>query len=166
MIDMQRIYIVSGLLISLLVSGCSVLSPYSKLTKLDLQLTASERLNPDLNGRPSPIVVRLFELKNPVSFENADFFSLYESAKKTLAPDLVANEEMELRPGQVVNLKLSVHTESRYVGVLAAYRDLSDAQWRYVIKVTPDGQTQTALTLDQQGVTNANESANNMDAQP
>lgn len=57
-------------------------------------------LFPNGNGRPSPIVVRLFELKHPVTFENADFFSLYERAKETLAPDLVASEEIELRPGE------------------------------------------------------------------
>ncbi|MEB0104693.1 type VI secretion system lipoprotein TssJ, partial [Pseudomonas sp. CCI3.2] len=65
----------------LLLAGCSTLSPYSTLTKLDLTLAASDQLNPDLHGRPSPIVVRLIELKNPVAFENADFFSLYERPK-------------------------------------------------------------------------------------
>jgi type VI secretion system VasD/TssJ family lipoprotein len=53
--------------------------------QINLKLTASDQLNPDLNGRPSPIVVRLFELKHPVTFENADFFSLYERAKESLA---------------------------------------------------------------------------------
>ena len=91
-----------------LLAGCSTLSPYSRLTKLDLALSAGERVNPDLNGRPSPVVVRLFELKHPVAFENADFFSLYERPKETLDPDLVTSEELELRPGERVELKLSV----------------------------------------------------------
>ncbi len=77
-----------------LLAGCSTLSPYSRLTKLDLALSAGERVNPDLNGRPSPVVVRLFELKHPVAFENADFFSLYERPKETLDPDLVTSEEL------------------------------------------------------------------------
>lgn len=66
-----------------LLAGCSSLSPYSKVTKINLKLTGGDQLNPDLNGRPSPIVVRLFELKHPVTFENADFFSLYERAKES-----------------------------------------------------------------------------------
>ncbi|MFL1552455.1 type VI secretion system lipoprotein TssJ [Pseudomonas sp. D47] len=137
-----------------LVAGCSSLSPYSHITKLNLKLTASDQLNPDLNGRPSPIVVRLFELKHPVSFENADFFSLYERAKETLAPDMVASEEMELRPGESVELKLSVQEGSRYVGVLAAYRDLKDTQWRYTLQVAPLDATDVDLTLDQSGIRN------------
>lgn len=138
----------------LLIAGCSSLSPYSNITKLNLKLTASDQLNPDLNGRPSPIVVRLFELKHPVSFENADFFSLYERAKESLAPDMVASEELELRPGETVEFKLSVEEGSRYVGVLAAYRDLSDTQWRYTLKVTPQDATDVDLTLDQSGIRN------------
>lgn len=135
-----------------LMAGCSSMSPYSNVTKLNLKLTASDQLNPDLNGRPSPIVVRLFELKHPVAFENADFFSLYERAKESLAPDMVATEELELRPGETVELKLSVEEGSRYVGVLAAYRDLPDTKWRYTLQATPMEVTDADLTLDQSGI--------------
>ncbi len=133
-------------------AGCSSLSPYSTMTKVNLKLTANDQLNPDLNGRPSPIVISLFELKHPVAFENADFFSLYERAKDSLTPDLVASEELELRPGETVELKLSVEEGSRFVGVLAAYRDLPDTQWRYTVQLTPQAVTEVDLTLDQAGI--------------
>ena len=141
----------------LLLAGCSSLSPYSTVTKLNLTLTASDQLNPDLNGRPSPIVVRLLELKHPVAFENADFFSLYERAKESLAPDLVTSEELELRPGETVELKLSVEQGSRYVGVLAAYRDLPETRWRYTVQLTRMAVTGAHLTLDQAGIRNSND---------
>ncbi|RON03961.1 type VI secretion system lipoprotein TssJ [Pseudomonas brassicacearum] len=140
-----------------LLAGCSSISPYSTVTKLNLKLTASDQVNPDLNGRPSPIVVRLIELKHPVAFENADFFSLYERAKESLSPDLVASEELELRPGETVEFKLSVESGSRYVGVLAAYRDLRETQWRYVVPVTPADLTVAELTLDQTGIHDKNQ---------
>ncbi|MBS68874.1 MAG: type VI secretion system lipoprotein TssJ [Pseudomonas sp.] len=142
-----------AMLASLLVlGGCSALSPYSKLTKLDLELHGSDRLTPDLNGRPSPIVLRLLELKHPVAFENGDFFALYQRPKEVLAPDLVTSEELELRPGESRELRLSVQDGSRYVGVLAAYRDLPEASWRYVIAVPPQERTHVALSLDERGI--------------
>jgi type VI secretion system protein VasD len=147
----------TALIALVLLAGCSSLSPYSTVTKLNLKLTASDQLNPDLNGRPSPIVVRLFELKHPVAFENADFFSLYERAKESLAPDLVASEELELRPGETIELKLSVEEGSRYVGVLAAYRDLPETKWRYTVQITPVDVTVADLTLDQAGIRNTHE---------
>lgn len=142
----------TALAVCVLLAGCSTLSPYSRLTKLDLRLTASDQLNPDLNGRPSPIVLRLYELNHAVAFENADFFSLYERAKETLAPDMVASEELELRPGETLELKLSVHRGTRYVGVVAAYRDLSQTVWRSTHRVAATETTKIDLTLDQSGI--------------
>ncbi|MPQ71086.1 MULTISPECIES: type VI secretion system lipoprotein TssJ [unclassified Pseudomonas] len=136
----------------LLLNACSVLSPYSSLTKLDLTLSGSDTLNPDLHGRPSPIVVRLLELKHPVSFENADFFSLYERPEAVLGSDLVSSEELELSPGKRIDLKLRVKDDSRYVAVLAAYRDLPETRWRYVLALEPERIKRYSLLLDSSGI--------------
>lgn len=138
----------------LTLAGCAAMSPYSTMTKLDLNLTGSDQLNPDLHGRPSPIVLRLIELKHPVAFENADFFSLYQRPKEALAPDLVTLEELELRPGETRELKVSVQEGSRYVAVLAAYRDLPEANWRYVIAINEQQRNVANLRLDERGIRN------------
>lgn len=135
-----------------LLGGCSSLSPFSTLTKLDLMLTASEEVNPDLHGRPSPVVVQLFELKHPVAFEHADFFTLYEHAEQALPKDWVSSEELELRPGEQVALKLRSEPQSRYVGIIAAYRDLPHVQWRWVLPLAPQQVTRAHLVLDQSGI--------------
>lgn len=141
----------------LLLTGCSALSPYSAQTKLQLTLESNEHLNPDVNGRASPLVLRLYELKHRVAFENADFFNLYERGKDVLDQDLVNSEELELRPGQTLDLKLTVGGTSRYVGVMAAYRQITETQWRYVIAVQPGKITRVQLVLDQDGIHEAAE---------
>ncbi len=149
---MSRFFPAAVLAALAVLGGCSALSPNSDLTKLDLSLQGSDRLNPDLNGRPSPIVIRLLELKHPVAFENADFFSLYQRPKEALSPDLVIQEELELRPGEQRDLKLFVQENSRYVGVLAAYRDLPESSWRFVIPLQHKAQNRIELTLDERGI--------------
>ena len=149
---MRRLISLSLLSLLAVLGGCSSLSPYSDVTKLDLKLQASEDLNPDLHGRPSPIVVRLLELKNPSSFNNADFFSLYQRPKESLMPDLVSFEEMEVRPGEARELKLSVQPGSRYVGVVAAYRDLPEANWRYVVSLEEGEINQAGVMLGERGL--------------
>lgn len=142
----------------LTLTGCSSMSPYSDLTKLDLSLEGSNKLNPDLNDRPSPIVLHLMELRHPVAFENADFFSLYQRPREALAPDLMAIEELELRPGERRELKLTVQEGSRYVAVLAAYRNLPDTNWRFIIPLDEKRQNSISLRLDAEGISviNAN----------
>lgn len=149
---MLRINALAMLVLAWMLAGCSAISPYSTQTRLELELTASDQLNPDINGRPSPVVVRLLELKNPVLFETADFFGLYGQAKELLAPDLVAAEELELRPGERLTLKLSAQEGSRYVGVMAAYRDLPETKWRYVVQVRSGQTTSAKLNLDHTGI--------------
>ena len=149
---MSRFLPAAALAALAVLSGCSALSPNSDLTKLDLSLQGSDQLNPDLNGRPSPVVIRLLELKHPVAFENADFFSLYQRPKEALSPDLVIQEELELRPGEQRDLKLFVQDGSRYVGVLAAYRDLPESSWRFVIPLQHKAQNRIELRLDEHGI--------------
>lgn len=149
---MYRTTVVSLMVALGLLAGCSSVSPFSSLTKLDLMLTAGDGVNPDLHGRPSPVVVHLVELRHPVAFENADFFSLYDRAEQALPKDWVSSEELELRPGERLELKLSLAPQSRYVGVLAAYRDLPHVQWRLVLAVTPAQLTRADVVLDQAGI--------------
>jgi len=103
--------------------------------------------------------LRLIELKHPVAFESADFFSLYQRPKEALSPDLVTLEELELRPGEQRVLKLSVEDGSRYVGVLAAYRDLPEANWRVVIPLHAQARNRVELNLDAQGIRTLDDNA-------
>lgn len=152
MFYLYRAAVTSTLLVLCLLAGCSSLSPFSTMTKLDLTLTASDEVNPDIHGRPSPVVVQLLELRHPVAFENAEFFSLYSRSEQTLPKDWVSSEELELRPGEQLALKLSVESHSRYVGVLAAYRDLPHVQWRLVLPVSPGQLNRAEIVLDQTGL--------------
>ncbi|MEH6388953.1 type VI secretion system lipoprotein TssJ [Pseudomonas profundi] len=135
-----------------LISALALLGGCSGLTKIDLSLESSNKLNPDLNGRPSPVVLHLIELKHPVAFENADFFSIYQHPRETLTPDFVRLEELEMRPGERRNVKFSVAEDSRYLGVLAAYRDLSGGEWRTVIPLRAKKKHKVSLYLDERGI--------------
>lgn len=152
---MPRVTLVSLLFLFGLLSSCSIVSPFSTLTKLEVVLTASEQVNPDLHGRPSPVVVHLLELRHAVAFENADFFSLYNDAEHVLPKDWVNAEELELRPGEQLALKLRLEPDTRFLGVLAAYRDLPNVQWRWVVPVTSGQLTHADLLLDQAGIRTA-----------
>lgn len=100
-------------------------------------MQASEDVNPDSGGRPSPIVVRIYQLRSPTAFQNADFFALFNKAAATLGNDLVTWEEIVLQPNdtRVYNTKLDLST--KYIGVFAAYRDYEKAHWRELVTI-PD----------------------------
>lgn len=104
-------------------------------TRLKLSIAAASGVNPDTSLRPSPIKVRIYELKDASTFAEADYFSLETADKITLAADMLARDEFILRPGEMRSLERKSHTQTTAIGVLAGYRDLPNATWRVVHKL-------------------------------
>ena len=61
---------------------------------------ASAQVNPSTSKRPSPLLVRVYELKSVAAFNSADFMSLYQRDQAELAADLLGREEFMLAPGE------------------------------------------------------------------
>jgi len=95
-----------------------------------LALTADPGLNPDAHGRPSPLQVTVYELTAPTSFQSTDFFTLQGNPRAALGEELVAVEQVILRPGQTHVIERPGDLKARLVGVTAAYRDLDASRWR------------------------------------
>ena len=123
------------LLMALVLSGCASHPPDERVATRT-SIAASKDVNPDINGRPSPVVVRIFQLHGDGEFLSADFFTLYTKEKESLGASLIASQEFELRPGERLDTKIPLAKDARYVGAIAAYRDLSTAQWR-VLRTRP-----------------------------
>lgn len=122
----------TGLMLAVLVmAACKSNPPKPNSSKLTFQVAAEA--NPDANNRPSPIVVRVFQLKGSDAFNNAGYFELSDDAAKVLGPDLIKVEEHQLRPGDNQVVGLSVAGEAKFVGVVAGFRNFRDAQWRVVV---------------------------------
>src|SRR5262249_29406439 len=96
------------------------------------QINVSADVNPDSSGRPSPIVVRVFQLRGDAEFNGAEFFALYNKEKETLGASLITREEYVLQPGEQKLLELQLSRTARIVGSIAAYRNLQTARWRTI----------------------------------
>ena len=136
MLEQVKYCLALGVLICL-VAGCA---SAPKPAKVSLNLVASNSVNPDLEGRPSPVVVQIYRIRAADAFNNARFFELYDDAEQVLGQDLVGVTEIEMSPDS--NRTLSVEgmtADTRYIGVLAAYRDIDEARWRAIVE-TPSGE--------------------------
>lgn len=116
-------------------------------TKLNLTIEAAAGVNPDASLRPSPIKVRIYELKDPGTFAEADYFALDTTDKVTLAADMLAKDEFILRPGEKRAIERKSHSQTTAIGVLAGYRDLPNSTWRvvYKLKEAPEASWMRAL---------------------
>jgi type VI secretion system protein VasD len=117
-------------------------------SKLSIQIAASGSVNPDVNQRPSPVVVRLYELKSAARFDSADFLSLYEKDQAVLGADIVVREEFVLRPGERKAIDKPLAADTKFIGVVAAYRELERARWRGMVALVPGKNNVVTVTLD------------------
>ena len=100
-----------------------------------ISLEAGARVNPDAAGRGAPVVVRVYELRAPVAFEAADFFTLFEREQQALGQDLVGRDEYQLRPGERLLFARPLRAGTRVVAAVAAFRDLERSTWKAVLAV-------------------------------
>lgn len=135
------------ILVALALAGC--FGPKKvEPPKVAGRIEAAPGVNPDPTGRPSPVMVMLYELKSPGRFNGADFFSLFERADATLAQDLQHKDQVLLAPGESRPINLQFQEGSRYLGVLAGYRSYETATWRAVVETPPDALTRVVIRVE------------------
>lgn len=113
----------------LALSSCASRSSNERVPTRTL-LAASQDVNPDINGRPSPVVLRIFQLRGDAEFAKADFAGLFLSEKAALGGNLIDVEEFALHPGETLETRLPMAGDTRYIAAAAGFRDIGNAQWR------------------------------------
>lgn len=111
----------------------------AKTVKVKTSVTAVENLNPDYQGRPSPVNIIVFQLVSADAFEQADFFSLFDPEAAVLGGDMLVRTQILLQPGEEREWVAEFQKETRFVGVIAAYRDIENAQWRSSMELPKKG---------------------------
>lgn len=117
--------------IAALLVACASKPPEDVVLKGTVQ--AVEAVNPDGQGRPSPLVIKIYQLKADDKFELADFFALFDNAEATLGADLLAVEDIMMSPGDLKPYEGAFDPQTRFIGVVAAYRDINQAQWKSIV---------------------------------
>jgi type VI secretion system protein VasD len=117
----------------------TIAAPVEAKIKAAMTIVAGKDANPDGGGRPSPVVVRIYQLKTDGAFSAADFDALYDDDQKALGIELISRDEFVLAPAERRTLDVAVASETRFVGAIAAFRDIRNAQWRALIPVPRTG---------------------------
>lgn len=120
-------------------------------TPVSVMMNADAGINPNENGDPSPIVVRVYELKGVKAFNNASFFDFDDEAK-TLGATLVASREYELTPGSDKTYDAKISSEATHLGVVAGFRNIQTAQWQDSVELKQEKKNKFIIYLTSQAV--------------
>jgi type VI secretion system protein VasD len=150
-ITLKNLLLILALFYLFLMMGCSSVSSVKAVMK------ANKDVNPDINDRPSPIVARIYELKSLSVFNNADFFNLFEQDVALLSEELLMRDELHFQPGEIKKLERDLQPDTRYLGVIGAYRDIENATWRRAIEIDVNDETTFMIEFGKNGINILNE---------
>jgi type VI secretion system protein VasD len=125
-------------LVVAMAAGCGkpvVVEPPRPITVV-IDVRASASVNPDAEGRPSPVRVRIYQLADDADFSKADLTALWAGDLEILAASLVSRQEFMLAPGGSTTSSMKLEPETRHIAVAAAFRDFRSAAWR-AVEATP-----------------------------
>lgn len=103
---------------------------------LHLDFTARAELNTDDDSHPSPVFIRVYQLRYAKSFESASYQSLVTNDKDILGETLLDMKEIILKPNTSISLDVPLDVNADYVGVIALFKepDLKMDNWRILLK--------------------------------
>ncbi len=136
-----------------ILSGCALFESTEKETKFaQLTVIAAKNLNPAVDGRASPIFIRIYQLSQTAKFDNSDFFALYEKDQSLLAGDLQSRIELEIKPDEKYSKPIELKPNTRFIAVLAAFRDLDNSQWKAMKTFSIDKNQTLTIRLNKNSV--------------
>ena len=119
-----------------------------------VSIRASESANPDLQGRPSPLQVRIFLHSEPAQFESTSFEQLFEFGNLTRISEPLFVKI--IKPGTEAQFDISVESRHKMLAIAAAYRDIGKAKWLHTIATDDLNDTSLDFILTEYSVDLAN----------
>jgi type VI secretion system protein VasD len=137
-------------LLGLSLVGCGSAPPKPSPVKAAISATAD--VNPNPEGRASPVHVRIFQLKEPGAFMDADYWALVDKEQATLGASLLQRQEQDLVPGEKKEFELKIDPEAHVLGVMAEFADYRNAVWRTIAQ-TPNKTLMDMVKLKKDRIT-------------
>ena len=122
-------------------------------TTIQLTVVGAKALNPDPNGRPSPVMLRLYQLGPSDAFANADFFQVIDQDKATLGPTLLDRQELAVPPDSRQTVTVQPKPDAKTLAVAAAFRAYEEAGWRAMQPIQPNKANSFVLTATASTIT-------------
>lgn len=119
------------ILLLIITTGCS-----SSQVRVNLSSTANLNLNED--NEPLPVMINIYQLSDSKAFEETSFSELWKKDLLTLGDSLLTKKSLTINPASQEQLVFERHPQTRYVGVMAIFRQPKKEAWRS-IKPVADG---------------------------
>lgn len=107
-------------------------------TDLEIKFKVDADVNPDDDKKPSPLFIRMYQLKSTKMFSRANFIDLYEKDKEVLGADMISKQKLRrIKPGESRTENFVLNKETRYIGLYAEFLRFKKSSYKLLIPVVP-----------------------------
>lgn len=118
-----------------------------------LSVGAGPRIN-IYDDRPTPVVLRLYQLSGRSAFDGADFWALFDTDAEALAGEVVDRRSLSpLYPGEQRLVDIDLSPDTRYLGVFGEFADMDTQTTKAVAAVDDASIAGLRIAVDAGGVT-------------
>lgn len=138
---MYKVMVLTAAIISL--SACSSINSsvggfFNMDTDLEIKFKVDSDVNPDDDRKPSPLFVRMYQLKSSKMFNRANFIDLYEKDKDVLGADMISTQKLRrIKPGESRNENFVLNKDARFIGLYAEFLQYKKSSFKLLIPVVP-----------------------------
>ena len=77
-----------------------------------------------------------------------EFSEIFYNDRKALGADLLGQKEFNVKPGDKLTYDDTVSPETRYIGIVAGFRDIENATWRTIAAATQENENALIVNVD------------------
>ena|SRR5690348_11519368 len=151
MIPRRSLVLLPALIAPLALPRCA--PPPKPPPVLTITMVGSKDQNPDTDGTPKPVAVRIYQLAATAKFERGDVFALTEHEQQSLGQDDLGSQEFLLAPGETQTQTFGLKNGVNAIGVVVLYRDIDKSQWRADAPAADSGPTKLLLNVGKLAIT-------------
>lgn len=105
-------------------------------TDFKLTFVAEKDVNPDDNDVPSPVIIRMYELKSTKLFEKANFIDLYEQDSEVLAKSMISKQALKaVKPNEQIENNFVLNKETQFVGLYVEFLQYENAKYKVTFPI-------------------------------
>jgi type VI secretion system protein VasD len=121
---------------SVVAAGCSSAAPPVEAPKpcdkqiVTLDLYASGAVNPNENGNPRPVMVRLYQLQSDLNLQNARYDDVLLKPDAVLGKDVMKVDEVTVFPNDHLQVKFERIKEASFLAGVALFHEPKGQSWK------------------------------------
>lgn len=132
---------------SILLTGCSFWQV--EAPQLVININAAWNINSNIEGIPSPVELKIYQLSDSSAFTASDFLQIFSDDQGTLKAELLLVRQLpSIFPGESRQTIIPLAVNAKYIGIIAGFANYEEAKNKIIFQPVIENKTLVNIEID------------------